>query len=474
MVGIDFGTSQCLVAVVEGGEARFLNGPDGVPLTPSAVALDGRGGYLVGRAALARGRLHPEESLQGIKRRLAGPTGEATGLDAFTAAVQLLLALRTSAEGQAVATEECVLAVPAHFRDDQRREVRRAAEAAGWKVRRLISEPVAAALPLALVRSERKNVLVYDFGGGTFDVSVLEVEGGVWQVLATGGDDRLGGVDIDQILAAFAADAFKAQHGTDPRLDPASAFALTEAAERVKIALSDLEAVPFRLPFLSADAAGPHHLDLVLPRATLEALAAPLVDRTLATVQRTLEEAYLVPDQVDLVVLAGGSSEMPLVAREVRRLFPTSQVVVERPLYRIAEGAALLASVLQGHLEERVLVDVAPFSLGIEIDEGLFTSVIPKNTPIPAREDRLFTTITDHQDEVEVHILQGESRLAAENASLGRFALEGIRAAPAGHARIQVSFALDADGLLEVTARDLDTGRAQNVVVKPGAQRNRP
>lgn len=469
-LGIDFGTTQSRVAWVEGGEVRLIPDAQGNVFTPSVVAVGGRGDYLVGAPARAQALLNPERTLSHVKREL-GLKEQVVLAGRHIPTVQLAAAIFSKLLDDARRTlgndvGEAVVTVPAYFNDAQRKAVRESAIKGGWRVPRLVTEPTAAAMTLGEGEEALEKMVVFDLGGGTFDVSVLERTGGVFEVRAAGGHNHLGGADFDRLLQEEVASGFHMSHGVDLLTDPLAQQKLAEAVEGVKIRLSELESTRLHLPFISANASGPLHLDLELTRARFEELISRRLTECMHLTEKTLAEAGWMTHEVNRVMVVGGSGMIPAVRRALGSLFPKALLDAEAPLERVARGAAIQASILDGQIQGQVLVDVTPFSLGIEIDHGYFAPVIRKNTPIPVTEERLFTTLADNQKSVEVHVLQGESLQAADNFSLGRFVLGDIRMAPKGSPRIQVVFDLDVSGTLEVTARDLDTGKAQTVTLK--------
>lgn len=469
-LGIDFGTTQSRVAWVEGGEVRLIADAQGQVFTPSVIAVGPRGDYLVGATARAQALLNPERTLSHVKREL-GLKEQVVLAGRHISTVQLAAAIFAKLledAKRALGSEvgEAVVTVPAYFNDAQRKAVREAATKGGWRVARLVTEPTAAAMTLGEGGEGIERMVVFDLGGGTFDVSVLERSGGIYEVRAAGGHNHLGGADFDRMLQEEVASGFQMTHGVDLLTDPLAQQKLSEAVEQAKIRLSADETTRLHLPFISANASGPLHLDIEITRARFEELISRRLTECMHLTEKTLAEAGWMAHEIDRVMVVGGSGMIPAVRRALGSLFPKAILDAETPLERVARGAAIQASILDGQIQGQVLVDVTPFSLGIEIDHGYFAPVIKKNTPIPVTEERLFTTLADNQRSVEVHVLQGESHQAADNFSLGRFVLGDIRLATKGTPRIQVVFDLDVSGTLAVTARDLDTGRAQSVAMK--------
>jgi molecular chaperone DnaK len=470
--GIDFGTTNSLIAYMEGGEVRLIPGNDGAYLTPSVVAVGSRGEFIVGAPAKAQALLHPDRTLANLKRDLGSPDDVVLGGRHFPRVELASLIFRKLRDDARTFTggeaSTAVVTVPAYFNDAARKSVREAARLAGWEVKRLVSEPTAAAMTLGEGSDEDEAIVVFDLGGGTFDVSVLIRHGGVYEVRAASGHNHLGGMDFDRLFLDHVADGFRAAYRLDLRQDPLASQKLAEAVETAKIDLSARQVVRLKLPFISANEQGPLHLDMEIPRALFENLIADRLRECLRLTESTVLEAGMGNAEIKRVLLVGGSCLIPKVAEGLAGMFPGALMDREAPLERVARGAAVQASILEGTVRDQVLVDVTPFSLGIEIDHGYFATVIRKNTPIPVTEERLFTTLADDQKSVEVHILQGEGHQVGENFSLGRFVLEDIRRAPKGVPRIQVRFDLDVSGTLEVSARDLDTGRNHAFRLHPG------
>ncbi|MBC7327199.1 molecular chaperone DnaK [bacterium] len=492
-VGIDLGTTNSVLAVLEGGEPEVIVNSEGSRLTPSVVAFTKNGERLVGAPAKRQAVINPENTIYSIKRFMGrryeeveverqrvpykvvrGPKGEArvyipaAGRD-FTPeeiSAMILRKLKEDAEkylGEEI--KEAVITVPAYFNDAQRTATKNAGEIAGLKVLRIINEPTAAAMAYGYGKGKSGKILVWDLGGGTFDVSILEVGEGVYEVLATAGDTHLGGDDFDERIANYLADEFMKQHGIDLRKDPQALQRLIEAAEKAKVELSSLTQTIINLPFITADASGPKHLDMVLTRAKFEELTADLVERCIGPFERALSDAGLKPSDLDDVILVGGATRMPAIQNLVRRLVGKEPRRDINPDEVVAMGAAIQAGVLKGELKDIVLIDVIPITLGVETLGGVFTPIIERNTAIPVRKSEIFTTAADGQTTVEIHVLQGERPLAKDNRSLGRFHLTGIPPAPRGVPQIEVTFDVDANGILNVTAKDLATGNQQSITI---------
>jgi molecular chaperone DnaK len=468
-VGIDLGTTNSVVAVMEGGEPVVIPNAEGSRLTPSVVAFTKTGERLVGAAAKRQAIINPDRTIISIKRKMG--TRERIRIEdkEYTPeeiSAMILQKLKADAEaylGEKV--EAAVITVPAYFNDAQRTATKNAGEIAGLKVLRIINEPTAASLAYGLDKKSNETILVFDLGGGTFDVSILEVGDGVFEVKATSGDTHLGGDDFDMRIVNWAADEFKKETGIDLRKDPQALQRLREAAEKAKIELSSMVETEINLPFITADAEGPKHLLYKITRAKFEELTADLVERLKGPFYQALSDAKLDVKDIDEVILVGGATRMPCVQELVRKLSGKEPNKGVNPDEVVAIGAAIQAGVLGGEVKDVVLLDVTPLSLGIETLGGVFTKLIERNTTIPTRKSEIFTTAADGQTEVEIHVLQGEREMARDNKTLGRFHLTGIPPAPRGVPKIEVTFDIDANGILHVSAKDLGTGKQQAITI---------
>jgi molecular chaperone DnaK len=499
-VGIDLGTTNSVVAVMEGGKPTVIINSDGARLTPSVVAYTKTGERLVGQLAKRQAAINPEQTIYSAKRFVgrrysevqseiknvpyrvtAGPNdavrfeikGKPVSPEEISASVLRKLADDASKYiGEKVT--DAVITVPAYFNDAQRQSTKDAGKIAGLRVLRIINEPTAAALAYGLDKKKNETIMVFDLGGGTFDVSILEVGDGVFEVKATSGDTHLGGDDFDKRIVDWLAQEFLHDQGIELRKDRQALQRLTEAAEKAKIELSSVVETAISLPFITADAAGPKHLEMKLARAKFDQLTADLVERCVGPVKQALQDSKLGESDIDEVVLVGGSTRTPAVQALVRRLIagkePNQSV---NPDEVVAIGAAIQAGVLAGEVKDVVLLDVTPLSLGIETLGGVMTKLVERNTTIPVRRSEVFSTAEDNQTAVDVHILQGERELARDNRTLGHFRLEGIRPAQRSLPQIEVTFDIDTNGILTVTARDKDTGKAQEITISGSTQLSR-
>ena len=469
IIGIDLGTTNSCVAVMEGGEPTVIANAEGARTTPSVVAFAKNGERLVGQVAKRQAVTNPERTIISIKRDMG--TDRKIVIDGKTLtppeiSAMILQKLKADAErylGETVT--KAVITVPAYFSDSQRQATKDAGRIAGLEVERIINEPTAAALAYGLDKGDAHKILVYDLGGGTFDVSRMEVGDGVFEVLATGGDTHLGGDDFDNRLIDYIAAEFQKENGIDLKQDRMALQRLKEAAEKAKIELSGLMSVNVNLPFITADATGPKHLDVTISRAKFNELTADLVDRTIAPLTQALKDAGLTAKDIDKVILVGGSTRIPAVQEAVQRVTGKEPYKGINPDECVAIGAAIQGGVLGGDVKDVVLLDVTPLSLGIETLGGVFTKLIERNTTIPVKQTQVFSTAADGQTSVDVHVLQGEREFAADNKTLGRFQLSGIAPAPRGVPQIEVTFDIDANGIVHVSAKDKGTGKEQSISI---------